>query len=47
MPAEMTDYNFSPDEIEMLNKYRDEQNDSRLKPRFIALLLRFSILCAK
>ena len=35
----MTTYNFSHYEIEMLNKYRDQQNDPRLKQRFIALLM--------
>lgn len=35
----MINYNFSHNEIEMLKKYRDQQNDFRLKLRFIALLM--------
>jgi len=35
----MIPYNFSESEIEILNKYRDQQNDTRLKVRFIALLM--------
>ncbi len=32
-------YKFSPDEIEKLKKYRDKQDNGRLKVRFIALLM--------
>jgi len=32
-------YNFSADELEKLRKYRDKQNNRRLKVRFIALLM--------
>ncbi len=32
-------YNFSADELEKLRKYRDKQNNGRLKVRFIALLM--------
>jgi transposase len=35
----MMTYKFSENEIEMLNKYRDQQNNIRLKVRFIALLM--------
>ncbi len=35
----MITYSFSESEIEILNKYRDQQNDIRLKVRFIALLM--------
>jgi transposase len=32
-------YKFSKEEVELLQNYRDRQNDLRLKQRFIALLL--------
>jgi transposase len=36
---DIASYQFKSDEIQMLNKYRDEQQDVRLKIRFIALLM--------
>ena len=35
----ITEYNFSDNEINMLCKYRDIQNNTRLKIRFIALII--------
>ena len=35
----ITEYVFSDNEIELLSEYRDNQKDSRLQLRFIALLL--------
>ncbi len=35
----ITEYVFSDNEIEFLSEYRDNQKDSRLQLRFIALLL--------
>ena len=39
MPVVITEYTFSPEEIEQIKIYRDKQIDARLKSRFIALLL--------
>lgn len=36
---DLINYKFSGDEIENLQNYRDNQSDSRLKSRFIALLM--------
>jgi uncharacterized membrane protein len=36
---DITSYQFQSDEIQSLNRYRDEQQDVRLKIRFIALLM--------
>ena len=36
---DVSNYKFSDEEIERLNQYRDNQNDVRLKARFIALLM--------
>jgi transposase len=36
---DVSNYKFSDQEIELLNQYRDNQDDARLKARFIALLM--------
>ena len=36
---DVSNYKFSDHEIERLNQYRDNQDDARLKARFIALLM--------
>ena len=36
---DVSNYKFSDEEIELLNQYRDNQDDARLKVRFITLLL--------
>lgn len=36
---DVSNYKFSDEEIEHLNQYRDNQDDARLKARFIALLM--------
>ena len=36
---DVSSYQFSDQEIEQLNQYRDNQDDARLKARFIALLM--------
>ena len=36
---DIASYQFQSDEIESLKRYRDEQQDVRLKIRFIALLM--------
>jgi transposase len=36
---DVSKYRFSDPEIELLHQYRDNQNDVRLKARFIALLM--------
>ncbi len=36
---DVSNYKFSDKEIELLNHYRDNQDDARLKARFIALLM--------
>ena len=35
----VSDYQFSDEEIVRFHKYRDNQDDARLKVRFIALLM--------
>ena len=36
---DVSNYQFSDEKIELLNQYRDNQDDARLKARFIALLM--------
>ena len=36
---DVSKYKFSDNEIERLEQYRDNQNDARLKSRFMALLM--------
>jgi len=36
---DVSNYKFSDQEIELLNQYRDNQDDARLQARFIALLM--------
>ena len=36
---DVSNYKFNDQEIELLNQYRDNQDDARLKARFIALLI--------
>jgi transposase len=36
---DVSNYKFSDHEIELLNQYRDNQDDARLQARFIALLM--------
>jgi transposase len=36
---DVSNYKFSDQEIELFNQYRDNQDDARLKARFIALLM--------
>jgi transposase len=36
---QLENYQFTPDEIQRLELYRDQQSDGRLQKRFIALLM--------
>ena len=37
--VDVSNYKFSDQQIERLNRYRDNQDDARLQARFIALLM--------